>query len=118
MEDAMTSRSLGRPFVFAGLVALTGLVAACANQPQSTSNAGYPPAYGSTGPAATAPMPGNFTTMADLHLRAAPGAHAPIVATLPAGTQVRTSGQEAGNWISVETPNGTGWVYRRFLAPG
>ena len=118
----MHSGSLRRPLSIVGIVVLTGLVAACANQPQSTS--GYPAAYGSSGPAMAPPaavppgMAATFTTTADLHLRAAPGAHAPIVATLPAGTQVQTNGRQDGNWVGVQTRDGIGWVYRRYLAPG
>lgn len=131
----MQYRNIRRPLSMAGILGVAGLLAACANGPEEQAYNVPPPApagshvvppeySGSSSPeqlSVTTPgyssQIGGFATTADLHLRAGPGVGAPVVATLPRGTPVQRNGMVEGNWWGVRTPDGTGWVYSRYLAP-
>lgn len=111
MEGGSARRALGG----VAAIALAGLVAACASQPQRQSYQPPPaplPGYGSTAPTA------GYAVTTPLHLRSAPTIGAAIIGTLPPGTRVEALGPpQEGMWVQVRTPAGTGWVNSRYLAP-
>jgi uncharacterized protein YgiM (DUF1202 family) len=124
----MQKDNLRRIGAGAAIVALAAAIAGCAgNSQQPPSGAGYPrpatmtppPAYGSTQPAPSPSAPAaDYAVTAPLHLRTGPGVNSSIIATLPPGMQVLATGSQQGAWWEVQTPEGTGWVSSRFLAPG
>jgi len=62
--------------------------------------------------------PAEFFTNADVELRSGQGEEATVVAMLPRGTPVVPAGwvgSECRSCWKVETPQGKGWVYTRFL---
>ena len=68
-----------------------------------------------TAPAAPAPVadsntPFDATAMTDLNLRAAPDASSAILATIPAGTALRTTGGTQNGYFPVEHAGQIGWV--------
>ena len=111
---------------YVAVVAMAAAVAGCARNtaqqeptyppPPATSTA---PAYGSTrqwtNPSAPA---AHYAVTSPLRLRTGPGVNNTIIATLPAGSQVQATGSQQGDWWEVQTPQGTGWVGSRYLAPG
>lgn len=119
----MARGRLGRVATGVCAVALAGLVTACAENPPPREVT-YPPpavapsAYGSSGPWLNPRAAGlAYSVAAPLHLREAPGVEAPVLGTLPPGMRVRTTGSIRGSWWEVQTPDGTGWVIGRYLAP-
>jgi uncharacterized protein YgiM (DUF1202 family) len=117
IDGRMKMQASGARRAFGGVaaIALAGLVAACASQPQPQSYQPPPaptPAYGSTAPIAV------YSVTTPLHVRAAPTVNAPIIGTLQPGTRVQPLGPpQEGVWVEVRTPAGTGWVNGRYLSP-
>lgn len=114
---------------FAGIVALTGVLAACASQQQSAppppmQQEAPPPPAPPPPEAMPAPPPGppraaamGLVVAARVHLHAGPSLRTRVVATLRPGTPVQPTGQRRGIWREIETPAGTGWVEARFVRP-
>jgi uncharacterized protein YraI len=62
---------------------------------------------------AEAPTSADLTaqTLVNLNLREGPGTHHPVLANLPAGSEVKVIGRLQDNaWLQVETAQGEGWV--------
>jgi len=60
-----------------------------------------------------------FVTIADVDLRSGQDAETSVVAHLPKGTVVNPlgqSGSECNSCMRVDTPQGSGWLYTRYLA--
>lgn len=61
-----------------------------------------------------------FVTIADVDLRSGQDEDASVVAHVPKGTIVNPlgqSGSECNSCMRVDTPEGSGWIFTRYLAP-
>ncbi|MBV9863517.1 MAG: SH3 domain-containing protein [Alphaproteobacteria bacterium] len=69
--------------------------------------------------ACVSPPQPEFVTTADLDLRAGEEDDSAVVARLPRGTAVTPAGTVGGECMcwKVYSPEGTGWVYIRYLQP-
>jgi uncharacterized protein YgiM (DUF1202 family) len=67
--------------------------------------------------AAATPIQGTTTPLQAVFLRSGPSTSSPVIGTLRPGMAVQALASANYGWIQVETPAGTGWTYRSYLAP-
>jgi Bacterial SH3 domain len=98
------SRVVPSPEVPASLTAEASTqVAASAVAPQTTSTAQNPDFV--------------FLQRPGVNIRSGPSGNAPVIGTVPKGTQLTATGRE-GDWVQVENTRLKGWISSQFLAPG
>jgi len=109
MSSLFANRSIG----FISCIAVLSLVAAC-----QQSQPAPPPAAPAPPPAAAAPAPPPVmmvTLAKKAHFREGPSDHAPIIATLPAGTKMVLIGNVHATWVQVSYQNRVGYVFGKLI---
>ena len=118
----MDRTRIRQAFTLVSVIALVGLLSACAHNeeapppPPAPPPAAAPPPPPPPPPAAEAPAPG-WTVTARINLHAGPSVRSKVLAKLAAGDQVQATGKKTRVMTQVSTPGGEGWVLTRYLKP-
>jgi hypothetical protein len=66
----------------------------------------------------TTPVQGTATPIHAVFLHAGPTGEAPVIGTLHPGEPLRVLASAPGGWMQVDSPQGSGWAFGSYLAPG
>jgi uncharacterized protein YgiM (DUF1202 family) len=95
------------------------------DEPDATMPAVTSTAQPTAGPATTTPIPvavtpmqGTTTPRQTVSMRSGPNTGFPVIGTLHPGDQLQILATANYGWVQVASPQGTGWAYGSYLAPG
>jgi uncharacterized protein YgiM (DUF1202 family) len=111
-----------RAFSMTSVVALVGMLAACAHQAEAPPPPPPPPPAPEAPPPPPPPPPppamAGWVATAGLSLHSGASIHSRVIGHVAKGETVQATGKKFHGFVQVTTPGGrTGWVVGRYLKP-